>query len=89
MTTSLDKQQATMVSDEEKGGVAVPPEQDVQVAEMQDMEQGRWSRWAHKIISFQSVEARGIQPIPVEERTNRRTYDIFTLWFTMSTSPLP
>ncbi|KAF2765116.1 hypothetical protein EJ03DRAFT_345856 [Teratosphaeria nubilosa] len=36
-----------------------------------------------------NVETRGIQPIPVEERTNKRTLDIFTLWFTMSTNPLP
>ena len=36
-----------------------------------------------------ALERRGIVPVPLEERTNRKTYLIFTIWFTMSTNLLP
>jgi len=42
-----------------------------------------------KLTALSNIEIRGIQPVPVEERTNRRAYNIFTLWFTLSTNPLP
>jgi hypothetical protein len=37
---------------------------------------------------FGRVEARGITPIPVKERTVTRTINIFTLWWSMSTNIL-
>ena len=33
-----------------------------------------------KLTSSGNVEERGIVPVPLEERTNRRTYSIVFLW---------
>lgn len=35
-------------------------------------------------VSALGVEVRGSSPVPLDERTNRRTFNLFTLWFTMS-----
>lgn len=76
-----------MVIDEEKAETnAHSAEHDVQVAEVQGLRRGAGNSL---LSSFRNVEARGIQPIPINERTNKRTYTIFTLWFTMSLNPLP
>lgn len=44
--------------------------------------------WLSKLVSW-GVEVRGIAPVPVEERTDTRLVNIFTVWFTMSVSVLP
>ncbi|KAK4550710.1 hypothetical protein LTR36_000289 [Oleoguttula mirabilis] len=76
--------------DEEKAAMdAGSTEQDVQVAEVSGLQRGAGKGLLSKLMSFRNVEARGIQPIPIDERTNKRTYTIFTLWFTMSLNPLP
>lgn len=35
------------------------------------------------------IEANGVQPVPVEERNDHRAFNIFTVWFTLSTNLLP
>jgi hypothetical protein len=52
---------------------------------------GEWPRLRtllHSVGVFGRVEARGITPIPVKERTVTRTINIFTLWWSMSTNIL-
>jgi len=44
--------------------------------------------WLSRLVSW-SVEVRGIAPVPIEERTDTRLVNIFTVWFTMSVSVLP
>jgi hypothetical protein len=44
--------------------------------------------WKQKLLTW-GVEVRGITPVPVEERTDTRFINIFSLWFTMSVSLLP
>lgn len=75
---------------EEKGspspaGTAVDVD-DVDVAESQTY--SRPKRWLNKISAW-GVEVRGITPIPLEERTDKRFINVFFVWFTMSTNLLP
>ncbi|KAI1433348.1 permease for cytosine/purines, uracil, thiamine, allantoin-domain-containing protein [Xylaria sp. CBS 124048] len=48
----------------------------------------RLSPWLAKLSSW-GVETRGIKPVPLEERTDKRFINIFFVWFTMSTNLLP
>ena len=64
-------------------------EHNMQDVEAQDRRNGFPSTMLEKLKANAAVEARGIVPVPIEERTNRRTYSIFTLWFTVSTNLLP
>lgn len=48
--------------------------------------QGKLS-WKTKLIAL-GIEERGILPVPVEERTSDRFVNIFSIWFTMSITPL-
>lgn len=41
-----------------------------------------------KILRLGRVEAQGIRPVPVEDRTSRRSWNIFTVWFSMNTNIL-
>ncbi|KAL2069247.1 hypothetical protein VTL71DRAFT_15585 [Oculimacula yallundae] len=43
--------------------------------------------WWTQLMSM-GIEERGIQPVPLEERTSDRFVDIFSIWFTMSVTPL-
>lgn len=47
----------------------------------------------HRVLSRLAqrgnVELRGSAPVPYEERTVTRFYDVFSIWFCMSTNPLP
>ena len=65
------------------------PEEDLPAVESQTKRNGVSSTILEKIQANAAVEARGIVPVPIDERTNRRTYSIFTLWFTVSTNLLP
>ncbi|KAK1245956.1 hypothetical protein MKX07_005025 [Trichoderma sp. CBMAI-0711] len=42
----------------------------------------------HKVLRAGRVEERGILPVPVEERTATRFFNIFTLWFSINTNIL-
>lgn len=41
-----------------------------------------------KFLKMGRVEAQGIQPIPLEERTNTRYWNIFTIWCSINTNIL-
>ncbi|KAG4433491.1 hypothetical protein IFR05_011029 [Cadophora sp. M221] len=43
--------------------------------------------WKTKLIAL-GIEERGVLPVPVEERTSDRFVNIFSIWFTMSITPL-
>jgi hypothetical protein len=53
------------------------------------VENGHSHPMMEKLKHNAALERRGIVPVPLEERTNRKTYLIFTIWFTMSTNLLP
>lgn len=42
-----------------------------------------------KLTKGAAIETNGVQPVPVEERNDRRVLNIFTVWFTLSTNLLP
>ena len=48
-----------------------------------DVETYEARSWWQKLAS-NAIESAGIRPVPIEERTERRVYSIFTLWFTLS-----
>lgn len=37
----------------------------------------------HQLLQMGRVEERGIQPVPVEQRTSTRFFNIFTIWFSI------
>lgn len=49
----------------------------------------QWKKLFYKAASFGRVELRGVQPIPIEERTETRFVNIFTLWWCMNSNLLP
>ncbi|PGH03888.1 hypothetical protein AJ79_07246 [Helicocarpus griseus UAMH5409] len=49
---------------------------------------GAQSTWWHRLASW-GVELRGITPVAVDERTDRRAVNLFFLWFTVSCNVLP
>ncbi|KAH7139742.1 permease for cytosine/purines, uracil, thiamine, allantoin-domain-containing protein [Dactylonectria estremocensis] len=48
-----------------------------------------WRRAFNKAATFGRVELRGIQPIPVEERTDTQFVNVFTIWWCMNANLLP
>ena len=60
---------------------------DVDVAESQSFNKPH-NKWLKKISGW-GVELRGITPVPVEEKTDKRFINVFFVWFTMSTNLLP
>ena len=42
----------------------------------------------HKALRMGRVEEKGIQPLPLEERTSTRFFNIFTVWFSMNSNIL-
>jgi len=68
--------------DEEKAG----PVQDVRTAELRLMP--GFAGFLGRIASL-GVEVRGSSPVPLSERTNDRTINLFTVWFSMSLNLLP
>ena len=79
---------ATTVADPEKG----QKEQTTQALSIDDVVTGRntkiekstWGRFKSSLFEY-----RGIHPIAVEDRTDRRYINVFTLWVSMSLSVLP
>ncbi|KAJ2896705.1 Purine-cytosine permease fcyB [Zalerion maritima] len=57
-----------------------------------DMEQGhaRPSKRAvaHRLLTYGRVEERGAVPVPLEERTSTRYFNVFTIWFSMNVNIL-
>jgi hypothetical protein len=46
------------------------------------------SPWLTKLSSW-GVELRGVTPVPLEERIDKRFINVFFVWFAMSTNLLP
>ncbi|KAJ5314728.1 uncharacterized protein N7443_001612 [Penicillium atrosanguineum] len=59
---------------------------DVATAELQHDRSPR--AWLFKIASL-GVEMRGIAPVPLQERSDKRYINVFFVWLTMSTNLLP
>ncbi|CAK3873936.1 cytosine-purine permease [Lecanosticta acicola] len=47
------------------------------------------SKFWDRLTKTANIELKGVQPVPIEERTSRKTFEIFTLWFTLNTNLLP
>lgn len=62
------------------------PSQDVETAELESIT--GMEGCLRKIAAF-GIETRGSSPVPLAERTNTVTINLFTLWFTMSLNLLP
>lgn len=77
---TVEKQPADLPGDVEKGGTSVTP------GESEEVEVGPVSWW--KKLAAYGVETRGVQPVPLNERTDRTGYNIFTFWWTASLTPL-
>lgn len=79
----------------EKGFVAGESKAEAASSLDQDTSQGQvdamigWKRMFFKAASFGRVELRGIQPIPVEERTDTQFANVFTIWWCMNANLLP
>ena len=41
-----------------------------------------------RVLQMGRVEAKGIQPVPLEDRKNTRYWNIFTVWCSMNTNIL-
>lgn len=50
---------------------------------------GGWRGVMQKVATIGRVELRGIQPIPVEERTSTQFSNVFTIWWCMNANLLP
>lgn len=55
---------------------AEPSEQNIEMTGAHDHQHFGASSFIAKIVSSQKVESRGIVPVPIEERTSRRTHTI-------------
>ena len=55
---------------------------DVEINQTQYIEVDQPSRW-RKLASY-GVELRGVQPVAIEERNDKRPINIFSFWFTAS-----
>lgn len=53
-----------------------------------DVESLKAAALFHKALRMGRVEEKGIQPIPVEERTATRFYNIFTIWASINSNIL-
>ncbi|KAK7424157.1 hypothetical protein QQZ08_008763 [Neonectria magnoliae] len=81
----------------EKGFVAADTkaEADSSIDSNHDTSQGQvdsesgWKRVLHKAATLGRVELRGIQPIPIEERTDTQFSNVFTIWWCMNANLLP
>lgn len=60
-----------------------------EVAEVGQARTGRWNAMTQILEKRGDVELRGSMPVPYEDRTETAYLNIFTLWFSMSTNPLP
>jgi hypothetical protein len=42
-----------------------------------------------KLLALGRVEERGIQPVPLAERTSTKYFNVFTIWCSMNANILP
>jgi hypothetical protein len=66
-------------------------EKQVPVADLQPV--GRTSessatRLLSEVLAKGQVEGHGIVPLPIEDRTSTRYFNVFTIWFSMNTNIL-
>ena len=79
---------AGAVHDVETGTKESPSGATSEVGEIEDQFQApRSSFWA--TFSDHGVELRGVEPVPVEKRTDTRYVNVFTVFATSMTSLLP
>jgi hypothetical protein len=64
------------------------PPQAVEHDDHSDTESLKAAALFHKALRMGRVEEKGIQPIPVEERTVTRFYNIFTIWASINSNIL-
>lgn len=43
----------------------------------------------YRLLVTAHVEERGVQPVPLEERTNTRFFNVFAIWFCMNINLIP
>lgn len=75
-----------MEKSEKTNVAAADPPVDVSEAESQAL--SRSTIWLDRLKRW-GLETRGMQPVPLEERTDTRFINIFFLWFTMNVNILP
>lgn len=46
------------------------------------------SRLLLEVLAKGKVEGHGIVPLPIEDRTSTRYFNVFTIWFSMNTNIL-
>lgn len=82
------EEMAAAPTDAEKAVPAqtVPPQVDQD--DHSDTESIKAAALFHKALRMGRVEEKGIQPIPVEERTVTRFYNIFTVWCSINSNIL-
>lgn len=86
MSLHHNEKRVEQQDDPEKGEVAIiEPENSIQ--EGSTKASSLLSRLQGLITG--SVEARGIQPVPLEERTDKKGTNLISLWFTANCSLLP
>lgn len=73
---------------EESTGTVDPNSHDGQASIKHGFLENRWFSWVFRNF-LGSAEARGIVPVPEEERTEKSATSLFTLWFTANFSLLP
>lgn len=68
---------------------SMPPDvQDDHDHDHSDVESLKAAALFHKALRMGRVEEKGIQPIPIEERTVTRFYNIFTIWASINSNIL-
>lgn len=67
--------------------VAVTQSTPVELSSFDEALKRKSAIW-HKILAW-GVEENGIIPVPVEKRTDKRVYNLFTLWFAALLCLLP
>jgi hypothetical protein len=70
--------------DVEKRGAGFSPDA---IAEPRTSESSA-TRLLHEVLARGKVEGHGIVPLPVEDRTATRYFNVFTMWFSMNTNIL-
>ncbi|KAF4483386.1 purine-cytosine permease [Fusarium agapanthi] len=75
-----------MEKSEKTNIAAADPPVDVSEAESQVL--SRSTTWLDRLRRW-GLETRGMQPVPIEERTDTRYINIFFMWFTMNVNILP
>jgi hypothetical protein len=81
--TSNDPSQLT-IGDVEK---QIPDSSPEPIAEPRTSESSA-TRLLNEVLARGKVEGHGIVPLPVEDRTSTRYFNVFTIWFSMNTNIL-